>query len=96
MTFALACIQPQPGELALAQAAWDQFFEDALGTFHDPNPDLCMDLALDKTLRALGPRPRPPLTPEEKEDLMIRMEVEQVMAASSVRPNYGNNFWGRE
>ena len=83
MSTALTLIRPPETGLTLAQAAWDQFFEDVLATFDDPNPNLCCDLALDKTIRALGHRPRAPLTPEERADIEVRAEVEQLIASAS-------------
>ena len=72
--------------VVLAQSAWDQFFEDSRAKFTTPNPDLNRDLALDKTIRALGQRPRLPMTAEERAELEVRAEVEQVIA-SSIRPH---------
>jgi len=83
MSTAMTLCKPAGTGLVLAQAAWDQFFEDALSKFDHPNPNLCCDLALDKTIRALGHRPRAPLTPEERADLEVRAEVEQLIAAAS-------------
>lgn len=40
-----------------AQQIWDTYFEKMLATFNEPNPDLNRDLALDRTIRALGQRP---------------------------------------
>lgn len=96
MRTALNVVRPQATNLALAQSAWEQFFEDALAEFDEPNKNLCHDLALDKTLRALGPRPRGPLMEKEREDLAVQHEVEQLIADSSRRPNYGKEHWGRE
>jgi len=96
MSTAFSVVHPPESNLALAQAAWEQFFEDALAELDEPNKNLCHDLALDKTLRALGPRPRGPLTEEEREDLSVQHEVEQLIADASRRPNYGKAHWGRE
>jgi len=96
MTTALALARPQQADLALRQAAWDLFFEDELAKTSNPNPELRRDIALDRTLRALGRRPRNPLTQQEREDLMVQLEVEQIIAESSARHNYGRNCWGRE
>lgn len=85
MTTALAAYRPST-RLTLAQSAWDQFFGDVLATFTHPNPDLNRDLAMDKTLRALGRRPQPPLTEQERSDLEVRSDVEQIIATAS-HPN---------
>ena len=89
MTTAIQLYRPGRAKLTLAQAAWDQFLEDALSAIDEPNPDLRHDLALDKTIRALGRRPRGPLTPEEREELTVRHEVEQIITESSRIHNYG-------
>lgn len=72
--------------VVLAQSAWDRFFEDALTQFAHPNPNLNRDLALDKTIRAMGQRPRQPLTAEECADLEVRAQIEQLITVS-IRPN---------
>jgi len=48
-----------PADLAIrdAQRAWDRYFVRMLQLFHEPNPDQNRDLALDKTIRAMGSRP---------------------------------------
>ena len=83
MSTAMTLCRPPATGLVLAQAAWDQFFEDALGKFDHPNPNLCCDLALDKTIRALGHRPRAPLTLEERADIEIRADVDALIASAS-------------
>ena len=93
MSTALQLHQPGRAELSLAQAAWDQFLEDELAGIDEPNPDLRRDLALDRTIRALGQRPRGPLTPEEHKALSVRQEVEQLIAASSRLRNHGQKLW---
>ena len=71
------------------QKDWDRFFEQALAGFDDPNPDLCRDLAMDKTIRALGHRPRAPLTEKEREDLEIQRDVAVILGdAASVSSNH--------
>jgi len=74
--------------LAAAQAVWDRRFNEALKTFNEPNPELCRDLALDKTIRELGQRPRAPLTRKERQDLKLRMEVEELFAENYARSEY--------
>lgn len=49
-----------------AQQIWDTYFAKMLATFHEPNPHLNRDLALDRTIRALGQRP---LTAKEQANL---------------------------
>ena len=83
MTTALTVVRRTETGLALAQAAWDQFFTDALTKVDDPNPELRRDLALDKTIRALGQRPREPLSPLEREDLQVRAEVDTIIDTAS-------------
>lgn len=83
MTTALTVVRPPQTALVLAQSAWDRFFADVLAKFREPNPELCRDLALDKTIRALGHRPRAPLTPEEREELQVRAEVESIIQTAS-------------
>jgi len=50
-----------------AQEIWDTYFNKMMATFHEPNPDLNRDLALDRTIRALGQRP---LTAQEQANLL--------------------------
>jgi len=83
MNTAMTLCKPPATGLVLAQAVWDQFFEDALAKFDHPNPNLCCDRALDKTIRALGHRPRGSLTPEERADIEIRSQVEELIASAS-------------
>ncbi len=78
-----------PAELALAQAAWDMFYDSALAECDDPNPDLRHDRALDRTIRALGRRPRAPLTSEEREALFVQKEVRNLIASASRVRNFG-------
>lgn len=79
----LACIEASPAEICERQAVWDRFFEKALATFTHPNPNLCRDLALDKTIRALGHRPRMPLTAKEREDLRVLRDVCEIIHESA-------------
>lgn len=39
------------------QKEWDRYFQTMFQMFHRENPDLNRDLALDRTIRALGQRP---------------------------------------
>jgi hypothetical protein len=73
----------------VAQAAWDRFFGEALARLAEPNPERRRDLAMDKTIRSLGPRPEAPLTAEEREALQVRCDVEEILASNARRPNYG-------
>lgn len=91
METALMVCSSARSELTLSQAAWDMFFDDAMRDFNDPNPELCRDLALDKTVRALGQRPRGPLTPAEREDLVVRGEVGLILDENSRKPNIGRH-----
>jgi len=47
----------EPASVQTAQQIWDAYFTKMLATFDEPNPDLNRDLALDRTVRALGQRP---------------------------------------
>ena len=80
---------PGREELALAQAGWDRFLQDTLAKIDELNPDLRMDLALDKTIRALGRRPQRPLTWEERQALILKQDVEQLLVQASRPRNYG-------
>lgn len=51
-----------------AQQIWDTYFTKMLATFHEPNPNLNRDLALDRTIRALGQRP---LKDTERQSLSV-------------------------
>ena len=74
---------------ALAQSKWDQFYEDAFYSFDDLNQELRRDKALNKTIRALGQRPRAPLTHAQREDLEVRMQVACVLNENSRQRNTG-------
>ena len=70
---------PRPGELKLAQAAWDLFLEDRLAEVHEINPDLRLDIARDRTIRALGQRPYSLLIPSEWDDLIHHCEIKMLL-----------------
>jgi hypothetical protein len=89
---ALALVIASRTELALAQAAWDQFFDDVLARLKHPNPSHCHDVALDRTIRALGRRPRAPMTPQERSDLLLRTEVESLLTGESARADHSDYF----
>ena len=78
-------------ELVLAQAAWDQFLQDTLATIKCPNPDQRRDIALDRTIRALGQRPRAPLSEQQRADLQLRHEVSAIIRESSRIRRYGQD-----
>jgi len=74
-------MQPQgpfaPGDGTPAQAAWDRYLLAVLQTLADPNPLRRGDLALDRTIRALGPRPAREPDAAEHAALVLRGEIER-------------------
>lgn len=73
----------------LAQSKWDQFYEESFYSFDDLNPELRRDKALNKTIRALGQRPRAPLTQAQREDLKLSREVAWVLEENNRQRNTG-------
>lgn len=78
--------------LRLAREAWDDFFECQRALFAgERNPDYRNDLALDRTLRALGRRPRPPRTKADEAAELLALEVRWYFLSTSRLPNYGQD-----
>jgi hypothetical protein len=78
-----------PAEITLAQRAWDMFLHSALQDFDDPNPDLRRDLALDRTIRALGQRPTHPPNREDYLAAAVRREIQDIFAEAGRIRSYG-------
>jgi len=79
-------------EMKAAQERWDRFYRREWSQRNEvENPHLRGDLALDKTLRALGRRPRPPLTSSERSERKLREEVEEYFRETSRVRNHGQD-----